>query len=273
MSWYYYSDRYADEERVAREIEKRRKKGEAFEQILPETKRGAVCTTFWGKAWCENLEGYADMENRLPRGRTYLRGGHVYDLEIGEGSVFAYVSGSHLYEVEITMTTMAKKAWADLVEGVAGQIGNLVDLLGGKLGPGAMAALTDPGSGLFPKPKQIRINCNCPDYATLCKHAAAVLYAIGVKFDRAPELFFKLRKVDHRDLIAAAAESASAAGDQGSGDLSAQVLAAEDLSDLFGIEISEPEMAFGALPPTTDRKAKITPASRKKPQPRKPRRK
>jgi hypothetical protein len=29
--------------------------------------------TFWGKAWCDNLERYSDYVNRLPRGRSYVR--------------------------------------------------------------------------------------------------------------------------------------------------------------------------------------------------------
>ena len=29
-----------------------------------------IARSFWGKAWCENLESYSDYENRLPRGRT-----------------------------------------------------------------------------------------------------------------------------------------------------------------------------------------------------------
>ncbi len=75
---------------------------------------GSDCspTTFWGKAWCANLEGYADFANRLPRGRTYLRNGSVLDLAIAEGRIEAYVAGSDLYRVTIGIAALAKTALA-----------------------------------------------------------------------------------------------------------------------------------------------------------------
>ena len=132
---------------------------------------------------------------------------------------------------------------------MAGQITNLVDLLGGCMGAGVLRAITDRDRGLFPEPKEIRFDCSCPDYADMCKHVAAVLYGVGVKLDDAPELFFKLRKVDHRQLIGAAGERAGELVNEvdqidGSGDV--EGLAAENLAELFGIELAEPEAAFGS---------------------------
>ncbi|NNE94088.1 MAG: hypothetical protein HKN23_20770 [Verrucomicrobiales bacterium] len=245
MAWFSNESKEEIAERIAEEIELRRERGEPFESINTEVKRGHPCTTFWGKAWCENIETYVDFETRLPRGRSYLRAGNVYDLEINEGEIFAYVTGSEIYEVFILINSLPGPRWDTLKEKVAGKVTNLVDLLTGKLGPGVLSAITDPEEGLFPEPGKIRVDCSCPDYAGLCKHAAAVLYAVGVKLDAEPELFFKLRKVDHRELIAAASEAAATAGDLTTADESAEVLAAEDLSELFGIEIAEPESAFG----------------------------
>ncbi len=59
-----------------------------------------IVKTFWGKAWCENLERYSDFANRLPRGRTYVRNGSVIDLQIAPGEIKALVSGSEIYEVD-----------------------------------------------------------------------------------------------------------------------------------------------------------------------------
>ncbi len=238
MAWYYDND----DESATREIAKRREAGEPLVPVECKVKRGLPAATFWGKAWCENLESYSDYENRLPRGRAYLRRGAVYDLEISEGHIFAYVAGSELYEVEISIVTLAKKRWEGLKTEVAGELGNLVDLLSGKLGPGVMAAMTDRDRGLFPSPRQIALNCSCPDWADCCKHVAAVIYAVGVKLDAEPELLFKLRKVDHTELVGAAA---GAEVDLKSGDPSASVLAADELGELFGIELAEPESAFG----------------------------
>ena len=232
MSWNYYGDFESAAEKRARSllaIAKRRKAGEPFEPVVCEVPRGIPAKTFWGKAWCENLESYSDYEYRLPRGRSYLRKGNVYDLEISEGSIFAYVAGSEIYEVDISIVTLAKERWSALKENVSGEVRNLVALLSGQLGDGVMAAVTDPDTGLFPSPKQITLNCNCPDWADCCKHIAAVMYAVGVQLDTQPELLFKLRKVDHTELLAAAGGNVDLASD----DASASILAADELSELL----------------------------------------
>ena len=68
----------------------------------------AIASTFWGKAWCTNLESYSDFENRLPRGRTYVRNGSVVDLKIDKGRIKALVSGSELYKVQIDIAALPK---------------------------------------------------------------------------------------------------------------------------------------------------------------------
>ncbi|MCZ7561889.1 MAG: hypothetical protein M5U30_19110 [Burkholderiaceae bacterium] len=78
---------------------KAKKAGATLSPIAP--LRGAIARTFWGKAWCDNLERYGDYANRLPRGRTYVRNGSVIDLAIGKGEVRAQVMGSSLYRVEV----------------------------------------------------------------------------------------------------------------------------------------------------------------------------
>ena len=228
------------EERLAREIAKRRERGEPFEPVVCEVARGMPAKTFWGKAWCENLERYSDYEQRLPRGRSYLRRGQVHDLEINVGNIFAYVVGREIYEVEISVITLATQRWEDLKTSLAGEVRNLVALLSGQLGDGVMERVTDRGTGLFPTPKQISFNCTCPDHADLCKHAAAALYAVGIKLDDEPESLFRLRKVDHRELLDAAGSEVDLSSEgEGTG-----VLAAGELGDLFGIELAEPESAF-----------------------------
>jgi len=244
MAWYDNGDRFEAEERVAREISKRKARGEPMVPLVCEVERGSPCSTFWGKAWCENLEAYSDYGNRLPRGRSYLRGGRVMDLDVMEGEIFAYIAGTNLYEVSIFIEPLEAGRWEGLKNAVAGKISNLIDLLGGQMGDGVLRAITDPEEGLFPEPKRIRFDCSCPDYADMCKHVAAVLYGVGLKLDTAPELFFRLRQVDHRELIGAAGETAVDLAGEVSSAASDQVLAAENLSALFGIELAEPEAAF-----------------------------
>src|SRR3984957_16391680 len=81
--------------KAAKEIQKRRQKGQTITPVVIEGR--TIATTFWGKAWCENLESYSDFANRLPRGRTYVRNGSVVDLQIQPGKVTSLVSGSELY--------------------------------------------------------------------------------------------------------------------------------------------------------------------------------
>src|SRR6266545_5942480 len=92
-----------------------------------------LTSTFWGKAWADNLERYADLANRLPRGRAYLRNGSVLHLAIAGGRVEAYVAGSELYRVTIGIASMAKARWRRVVARCTGRIGSLVGLLRGEL--------------------------------------------------------------------------------------------------------------------------------------------
>src|SRR5438094_9480848 len=104
---------------AAREVQKRRKKGETVTPVVIEGR--TIAHTFWGKAWCDNLESYSDYENRLPRGRTYVRNGSVVDLQIKPGKVVALVSGSELYDVDVDITPLADKEWRSIKARCAGQ--------------------------------------------------------------------------------------------------------------------------------------------------------
>ncbi len=220
-----------------REVEKRRKKGLNVQPIVIDGR--LIAKTFWGKAWCENLESYSDYENRLPRGRTYVRNGSVVHLEIQPGKISALVSGSELYSVEITISSLPDPHWKCVKRECAGQIGSLVELLQGRLSRSVMDVVTRRGGGLFPKPAEIKMKCSCPDWAGMCKHVAAVMYGVGARLDDKPELLFLLRKVDHLELIAGAVDSASVADvRKGRGK---KTIAAGDLADVFGIEMAEAE--------------------------------
>ena len=76
-----------------------------------------------------------------------------------------------------------------------------MELLQGRLSKSVMELVTQQKEGLFPKPIEISIECSCPDWAGLCKHSGAVLYGVGARLDEQPEMFFKLRNVDHLELV------------------------------------------------------------------------
>jgi len=185
-----------------RTVAKMLRKGQMLSPVA--ASRGAIAKSFWGKAWCQNLERYSDYSNRLPRGRTYLRNGSVIDLKIGPGEVTAQVMGSSLYRITVSIREVAVAHWQAIARDCARSIDTLVELLQGQLSTSVMERITRPGTGLFPSPKEIAFSCSCPDSAAMCKHVAATLYGIGARLDVEPELLFGLRKVDAKELIARA---------------------------------------------------------------------
>jgi uncharacterized Zn finger protein len=238
MSFYYgwkpYVPAAERRRKAAREVEKRRKQGHILSPVSIEGR--AIVKTFWGKSWCENLERYSDYANRLPRGRTYVRNGSVVDLQIESGSIHALVSGSELYDVALKIAPVGKQRWKSICNDCAGAIDSLVELLQGRFSKGVMERICRESQGLFPSPAEIKLSCSCPDSAGMCKHIAAALYGVGARFDQRPELLFRLRAVDEKELIAGAGKAlplssrVPAAG---------RVLKSEDLSDIFGLDIEK----------------------------------
>jgi len=219
---------------AAHEMAKLAKKGRQLSPVAIEGR--AIAKTFWGKAWCDNLERYSDYANRLPRGRTYVRNGSVVDLRVTPGVVNAMVSGSELYRIEVQVAAVPKPRWAAVCKDCAGAIDSLVELLQGRFSQGVMTRICHDKTGLFPSPAEIAFACSCPDWASMCKHVAAVLYGIGARLDEKPELLFALRKVDQHDLITHAGTDLPGPRTGGKG---GKVLDEGDLSELFGIEMAE----------------------------------
>jgi len=240
----YYDDYYgyapyvsvaARRAQAARELAKLQKTGRRISPVAIEGRK--IARTFWGEAWCDNLERYSDYANRLPRGRTYVRNGSVVDLQVAPGNVTALVSGSTMYDVKVTVGPVAVSRWSAICKDCSGAIDSLVELLQGRFSKGVMTRLCEETTGLFPSPREILFTCSCPDWASMCKHVAAVLYGIGARLDHQPELLFTLRQVNQQDLIATAGSDLSTQGKRPAG---TKVLASDDLSEIFGIEMSPP---------------------------------
>jgi uncharacterized Zn finger protein len=230
--------------KAARVLEKRCKAGHSTAPVTIEGR--AIATTFWGKAWCDNLEAYHDYENRLPRGRTYVRNGSVVDLQIAPGRITAAVCGSELYDITITIKETPGPQWRSICADCAGSIDSLVELLQGRFSKGVMERLCRQQGGLFPRPSDIRFSCTCPDHALMCKHVAAALYGVGARLDQQPELLFRLRAVDERTLVGQVD-----AGLQTSkqGFAAGRVLEADDVSALFGLDLATPDVPEAGQPP------------------------
>jgi uncharacterized Zn finger protein len=269
MSWGYYNfrpyvpvaRRRAQAAVYAAKLAKKEKR-----TLAPVTLQGrTIAASFWGKAWCENLESYSDYENRLPRGRSYVRNGSVIDLQIQHGIVRALVSGSTVYKVTIDIKTLPAAAWSRIKKDCANTINSLLDLLQGRFDQGIMERLSQRGGGLFPQPKEITMRCSCPDWAGMCKHVAATLYGVGARLDSAPELLFTLRNVDHLELISQAVDADHLEHTlHGHADAA---LAGSDLGEVFGIDL---DTSSASAAPTGQAKASISettprPRANKKP--------
>jgi len=242
-----------------------KKTGRAVSPVVIDGRK--IATTFWGKAWCDNLEAYSDFANRLPRGRTYVRNGSVVDLQISEGKITSHVSGSELYRIEINIKPLAKNVWQAIQTECAGRIDSLIDLLQGKLSTGVMQVVTRQNGGLFPNPKEIALDCSCPDWADLCKHVAATLYGVGARLDQQPELLFVLRGVDSADLISrvSAAEAVRATATAPAG----AAIADNELAGVFGIDL-DTTGAASTPPPQPVAASVAVPAKRGRGRPKKP---
>lgn len=246
-----------------KKIEKLKKNGQNIQPIKIEGK--VIAKSFWGKAWCSHLEQFSDYSNRLPRGRTYVRNGSVCHLAIKKGLIEAIVSGSSLYNITIKIAPLPVKIWANIQQKCSNQISSVLELLQGKISNSVMQIVTDPATGIFPKTKEIQLDCNCPDWASLCKHLAAVLYGVGARLDHNPELLFLLRGVDHQDLVSTELDITAK-------QTSRKRVFKGDLTDVFGIELesSEPKQNISvkksakvkASPKTTTPKKKTVTLSK-----------
>jgi uncharacterized Zn finger protein len=257
MSWWSYARKPSALEQRQRAVREGRRLAKRVakngRQPSPVAIEGrAIARSFWGKAWCDNLESYRDYEYRLPRGRSYVRNGAVLDLAVGAGKIAAVVSGSNLYDIEIKIKPVAAAHWAGIKSQCAGEVGSLIELLEGRLSERVMQVITHREQGLFPKPAEIAMSCSCPDVATMCKHVAAVMYGVGARLDCEPELLFTLRKVEHNELITAATDLEVSRRSP-----KRKTLAGEDLASVFGIELVEAPRARPPAARPRGRKARV----------------
>ena len=206
----YGSGRYvtAEEKRAkaAKSLAKLKKKNSDLAPVV--IQGSAIAKSWWGKAWMKNLERYADYTNRIGRGKTYVRSNAVLDLKIQNGEVHALVQGSRAkpYKLIIQINEIPEDKWTEILGLSQNKIASLEDLLAGKFPRELEELLFDEEAGLFPTPQEIQFGCSCPDWASMCKHVAAVLYGIANRLDQDPMLFFTLRGHDGQELIARSME-------------------------------------------------------------------
>ncbi len=174
-----------------------------WKPVVVETRSRKIVSSWWANAWIQNLERYADFSNRLPRGRTYVRKGAVVHLEIHKGKIISYVQGSRRkpYEVEIEILPLNEKKKKKIQDVLQDNVSSMEDLLHGEFPESLKEELLDTSYGLFPLEREFLVGCSCPDWAYMCKHVIATLYAVALRLDEEPLLFFELRGMDPKTLI------------------------------------------------------------------------
>lgn len=195
-----------------------------------------IAASWWGQAWCENLERYADYETRLSRGQRYVRSGAVVDLQIQTGRILARVQGTRKtpYKVEIRISPLSQQRCDEIMDRCSTRVDSLENLLAGHF-PEELKDVFLGEGGLFPTPREISFLCSCPDWAMMCKHVAAALYGVGARLDADPLLFFTLRGIETTRfvdvVIANRVESMLSNADKPS----PRIIQGAALDDLFGI--------------------------------------
>lgn len=223
-------------QKAEKSLAKLRKKNPNIQPVIIEGR--VIAKSWWGKAWNENLESYADYSNRIGRGRSYVRNGAVLDLQISKGRVEAQVQGSTSkpYKITIRIDELSQKKWEQLTKLCNNRIDTMEQLAEGKFPKELEGMLKERKYGLFPSPKEIHFDCSCPDWADMCKHVAAVLYGIGARLDENPLLFFELRGIDGARLIKKSMESKVESMLKNAGKKSKREIPKDELQELFGME-------------------------------------
>ncbi|MDE7245837.1 MAG: SWIM zinc finger family protein [Oscillospiraceae bacterium] len=241
MNWYWYGEGGFSQpsaeklqQFAAASQKKARDKGLIWEPVVIQGR--TIAKSWWGQAWCRNLERYADYSNRLGRGKRYVRTGAVVDLKIQKGSIQALVQGSRKtpYQVEVNISPVPEEKCRSILRRCGRRIENLEQLLTGNF-PEELKELFQEEGGLFPRPEEISFTCSCPDWAQLCKHVAAVLYGTGARLDEQPALFFALRSIEMDRFIDVALANRVEAMLANAQKPSSRILSGQDLEALFGV--------------------------------------
>ena len=222
-------------EKANKSLTKLKKKNPNIEPIIIEGR--TLAKSWWGKAWNLNLESYADYENRIDRGKSYVRNNMVLDLKITKGMVTAKVQGSRAkpYDVEILIDALSSEKWKQVTTLCNNRIDSLEQLIEGKFPKELDVLFKEKKYGIFPSPKEIHFDCSCPDWASMCKHVAAALYGIGARLDSDPMLFFELRDIDSKELVRKSVEQKLDTMLKNAGKKSKREIAEKDISDIFGL--------------------------------------
>jgi uncharacterized Zn finger protein len=254
--------------KAERKLKQLQKKNANLKPITIEGRQ--IATTWWGKSWNNNLERYADYSYRLERGRSYVRHRAVLDLQLSPGTINALVLGSspRPYDVTVTVKKLSTSNWRAIRKACEGCFDSLHELLAGQFPQSLKNLFYEEGSGLFPSPKDIRFQCSCEDWASMCKHVAAVLYGVGNRLDEDASLFFTLRGIDVDDIVSQTVSDTAKTLLGKAEHQSDRILQDVDLGDVFGIQLDDVDVALADLPQVASSAPTKTKTTRQSPPPR-----
>ena len=234
QTYYPQPTEYESRSNAAQTARKASKKGQILHPVILSGR--TIAKSWWGKAWCQNLEQYADFETRLPRGQKYVRSGAVVDLQIQKGKIAARVQGTRKtpYKIEIRISPLSQQRCDEIMDRCTARVDTLENLLSGSF-PESMKDVFLGDGGLFPTPKEISFSCSCPDWAVMCKHVAAALYGVGARLDEDPTLFFSLRGIDTGRFVDVVIANRVEAMLSNVNRPSSRILQDADLTELFGV--------------------------------------
>ena len=189
--------------------------------IRARSQRGDIGETWWSRRFIEILESH-EYGARLRRGRSYARAGQVLELEVTGGLVVARVQGSRPrpYRVELAVKTLSDRDWERVELAMAERAVFVARLLAGEMPREIEEAFTASKLTLFPRSgRELSSSCTCPDWASPCKHVAAVFYLLAEAFDQDPFLIFQWRGRTRNELMThlRALRGSEPAGVRGSG--------------------------------------------------------
>ena len=154
--------------------------------------------TWWGEHWLRSLEN-VDYDNRLPRGASYARGGHVKSIKINGNQVEAKVSGSRPtpYKVTIIVPPFFEADIERLMTKIIERPALISKLLNRELDPAILDIAQELGLKVFPRQwTDFKMQCSCPDWAVPCKHLASVIYMLSREIDNNPFFVFEIHNLN-----------------------------------------------------------------------------
>ena len=157
-----------------------------------------ITKTWWGEKWLDALNGVY-YTNRIGRGKTYANTGRVYDVLINDNLALAKVRGNYksYYNVSVEFKQFSQSEKNTIIRTIYENPSIMSALLNHKLPKELYGELIHAGVNVFPTShNDLNTRCNCPDYATICKHIAGLVYMIAMEIDKDPFLIFKLQGLD-----------------------------------------------------------------------------